>query len=136
MKLNEFESTLSTGQKVLYSYDEDSDLLEIIFRQAEATGAIELTESIILRFDLDTAEPLSLSFIAFSRLIQPTEYEAQYFHLLADEWPEAVREKVEQMLRSGPLNEFLQVAGYLAPHSRYSIPMAMVKRPHVLAQTA
>jgi len=61
--------------------------------QSEAEGAIELTESIILRFDLDTAEPLSLSFIGFSRLIQPTEYEALYFHLLADEWPEAVREK-------------------------------------------
>ena len=134
MKLTELESTLSTGKRVLYSYDEEGDLLEILFRQAEATCAVELTESIILRFDLDTSEPLSLSLIGFSRLMQPAEYDTQYFRLLIDEWPEQVREKVILMLRSAPLNEFMQIASYTPPHTRYAIPLAMVKRPRVLAQ--
>ena len=38
--------------------------MEIIFRQTEATYAVELTESIVLRFDWETSEPLSLSFIS------------------------------------------------------------------------
>jgi hypothetical protein len=62
MELTEYEFTLSTGEKARYSYDKDENLLEIIFRQAEASCAVELTESIILRFYLDTSEPLSLSF--------------------------------------------------------------------------
>ena len=136
MKLTEFEATLSTGQKALYSYDEEGDLLEIIFRQAEATCAVELTESIVLRFDFDMAEPLSLGLIGFSRLIQPAEYEVQHFRLLADEWPEDVRDKVMSMLRSAPLNEFLQVGGYTPPHSREVIPLATLKRPQVLTQAA
>jgi YD repeat-containing protein len=82
------ESTLSTGKPVRYEYDPEGDLLEIVFRQAEATAAVELTESIILRFDLATSEPLSLSFIGFSRLVRPTKYGVQHFRLWADEWPD------------------------------------------------
>jgi len=136
MKLTEFEATLSTGKKALYSNDEEGDLLEIIFRQAEATCAVGLTESIFLHFDFDTAEPLSLSLIGFSRLIQPAEYDVQYFRLLVDEWPEEVREKVMSMLRSAPLNEFLQVGGYTPPHTRDVIPLATLKRPQLLTQAA
>ena len=44
MKLEKHKLTLSTGQQVGYEYDQEGDVLEIIFRPAEATGAIELTE--------------------------------------------------------------------------------------------
>jgi YD repeat-containing protein len=134
MKLTEIESTLSA--QVLYTYDEEGDLLEIVFRQGEATCAVELTDSIILRFDLDTSEPLSLSLISFSRLIQSADYDVQYFRLLTDEWPEELQEKVMLMLRSTPLNEFLQVGSYTPPHTRQVIPLATVKRPYLLAQAA
>jgi YD repeat-containing protein len=107
------ESTLSTGKPVRYEYDPEGDLLEIVFRQAEATAAVELTESIILRFDLATSEPLSLSFIGFSRLVRPTKYGAQHFRLLADEWPDDLQGKVSEMLGSAPLNEFLEVSRQL-----------------------
>jgi len=134
MKLTDLESTLSA--QVLYTYDEEGDLLEIVFRQGEATCAVELTDSIILRFDLDTSEPLSLSLISFSRLIQSADYDVQHFRLLTDEWPEELQEKVMLMLRSTPLNEFLQVGSYTPPHTRQVIPLATVKRPYLLAQAA
>jgi len=73
MKLEKRNLTLNTGEKAIYEYDPESDLLEVIFREAEATCAIELTESIVLRFDWETNELLSLSFISLSGLVQPTE---------------------------------------------------------------
>ncbi|NJN99221.1 MAG: hypothetical protein HC875_36570, partial [Anaerolineales bacterium] len=85
MKLEKRELSLSTGQTVWYEYDQGSDLLEIIFQPAEATCAVELTESIILRFDWETNEPLSLGFISISHLVQPTEYGEVHFQLLTDE---------------------------------------------------
>ncbi|OIO88111.1 MAG: hypothetical protein AUK03_16820 [Anaerolineae bacterium CG2_30_64_16] len=117
-----------------YEYDPEGDLLEIVFRRAEATGAVELTESIILRFDLATSEPLSLSLIGFSRLIRPAKYGMQHFRLLADEWPDELREKVSAMLHSAPLNDFLQVGSYTPRRARRPIPLAAIKQPQALAQ--
>jgi len=133
MKLEQLELTLSTGEKVWYEYDRDSDILEIIFRPAEATCAIELTESIVLRFDWETSEPLSLGFISFSRLAQPAEYGEMHFQLLADEWPNKAREKVWAMLQSFPLNEFLKLGSYAPSHTRQILPVAAVKRPRMMA---
>jgi len=132
--MREFASTLSTGKPVHYEYDPEGDLLEIVFRRAEATGAVERTEGIILRFDLATSEPLSLSLIGFSRLIRPAKYGMQHFRLLADEWPDELREKVSAMLHSAPLNDFLQVGSYTPRRARRPIPLAAIKQPQALAQ--
>ena len=134
MKLEKRDLTLSTGEQAWYEYDQDSDILEIIFRPGEATGAIELTESIILRFDWATNEPLSLSFISVSRLIQPTEYGEVHFQLLTDEWPAEAQDKIWQMLRLPPLTEFLKLSSYAPAHSQQIIPMTTVKQPLLLAQ--
>jgi YD repeat-containing protein len=136
VNMMELASTLSTGKPVRYEYDQEGDLLEIVFHRAEATCAVELTESIILRFDLATSEPLSLSFIGFSRLVRPAKYGTQHFRLLADEWPDDLREKVSAMLHSAPLNEFLQVGSYMSRRTRRPIPLAAVKQPQALAQFA
>ena len=82
MQLDKRTITLSTGETAWYEYDRDGDVLEIIFRPAEATCAVELTESIILRFDWETNEPLSLSFISLSQLVQPAQYGPIHFQLL------------------------------------------------------
>jgi hypothetical protein len=136
MKLDKRELTLNTGEKAWYEYDQDSDMLEIIFRLGEATCAIELTESIILRFDWETNEPLSLSFISVSRLIQPTEYGEVHFQLLTDEWPDEVQDKIWKMLRMPPLTEFLKLSSYAPAHTHQIIPMTTVKQPLLLAQAA
>ncbi len=136
MKLEKQKLTLSTGKTAWSEYDPDGDILEIIFRPAEATCAIELTESIILRFDWETNEPLSLSFISISRLVQPTEYGKVHFQLLTDEWPDEVRDKIWTMLRIPPLTEFLTLSSYAPAHTHQIVPMATIKQPHLVAQTA
>lgn len=136
MKIETRELILDTGEKVRSEYDRDSDLLEIIFRPAEATCAVELTESIILRFDWSANEPLSLSFISISKLLQPTEYGEMHFQLLTDEWPEDVHDKIWEMLRTSPLKEFLKLSGYVAAHAHQIIPTTTLKQVDVLSQAA
>lgn len=113
MELEQHVLTLSTGKTGWYEYDRESDLLEIIFRETEAACAIELTESIVLRFDWKTSEPLSLSFLSVSKLLKPTEDGEVFFQLLTEEWPEEAREKVWTMLRKPPVNEFLKISNYV-----------------------
>ena len=131
MELEKHTLTLSTGEQVWYEYDHEGDMLEIIFRSAEATCAIELTESIILRFDWETSEPLSLSIISISRLIQPTQYGEIHFQLLIEEWPEEAQDKVWAMLQSPPLTEFLVLGSYAPAHTHQIIPMTTIKPPHL-----
>ncbi len=131
MKLERHEFNLSTGKKALYEYDPDGDILEIIFHQTEATSAIELTESIILRFNWETNKPLSLSFISILNLMQPSEYGEIHFQLLTDEWPVEIKDKILIMLRQPPLNEFLSLSSYTPAHTHQIIPLTTIKEPHL-----
>ncbi len=136
MKLEKRELTLSTGQTARYEYDSDGDVLEIIFQPGEATCATELTESIVLRFDWEKNEPLSLSFISFSRLLQPNPYGEVHFQLLTDEWPDEARDKIWTMIQSAPLNEFLKISSYAPAHTQQIIPMAAIRQSNLVAQAA
>src|SRR4051794_5818384 len=113
MKLEEWTFRLSTDETAKAVYDLDSDLLEIFFQSGEATCAVELTESIILRFDWETGKPLSLSLISASQSTRHTEYGEIHFELPMDEWPDEVRNKVWVMLRVPPLSDFLKLGSYV-----------------------
>lgn len=136
MKIEKRKLSLSKGEQVEYEYDQEGDVLEIIFQPAEATCAIELTESIILRFDWETSEPLSLSFISFSRLIKPAQYGETYFQLLTEEWLDEAQDKIWTMLQEPPLTEFLTLKSYAPAHTHQIIPMATIKTPHLAALAA
>jgi hypothetical protein len=136
MALEKQKLILSTGKTAWIEYDQNGDLLEIIFRSGEATCAIELTESIILRFDWETSEPLSLSFISFSQLIQPTKYGQRYFQLLTSEWPAEIDEQIWTMLRKPPLSEFLTVNSYEPAFAHQVIPMTNINPPHLTTLAA
>ena len=127
MKVEQGELTLSSGHKAIYEYEPDTDLLEIFFQRGEATAAVELAESIILRFDWSTEQPLSLSFISASQLVKPTIYGEPNYQLLVDEWPDPLQEKVWRMLRTSPLNEFLLLRSYTPAHSLEPVPMATIQ---------
>lgn len=131
MNLQKLSLPLTTNQTAWLEYDQDCDLLELFFQSAEATCAIELTESIILRFDWDSGEPLSLSFISISKLVQPSKFGPVHFQLLNEEWPDEVQDKVWNMLQRGPLNEVLTLSSYVPAHSRQIIPMAAIKQPRL-----
>ena len=136
MELKKIEQKLATGRSIWYEYDQEGDILEIVFRAAPETAAIELTESIVLHFDWKTNEPVRLSFISFSRLIQPTEYGETHFQLLADEWPEEVQEKIWMLLRTPPLSEFLKLSSFTPTHTRQPIPVTSIKRPNMVGVVA
>ena len=136
MELQKFEQKLANGQTIWYEFDLEGDLLDIVFRSGEATAAVELTESIVLHFDWNTNEPVRLSFISFSRLIQPTEYGEAHFQLLTDEWPGETQEKVWGLLRNPPLSEFLKLSSFAPSHARQPIPVASIKRPHFVGVAA
>jgi hypothetical protein len=136
MELEKQELILSTGATAWCEYDRNGDMLEIIFQAGDATCAIELTESIILRFDWETNKPLSLSFISFLRLIQPTEYGQPYFQLLTDEWPKEIQQQIWTMLRNLPLTEFLTVSSYAPAFSHKIIPTTGIKPPHLATLAA
>ena len=131
MNLKKQELTLHSGKTVLVEYDQDGDMLEIIFREGEATCAIELTESIILRFDWETSEPLSLSFISYSHLLRPNRYGEVHFQLLTDQWPKEAHDKIWNILQSTLLSEFLELSTYAPANSRELIPMTAIKRPYL-----
>jgi len=133
LRLTRFDSILDNGQTVHYCYDEEGDILEIIFRKARATCAVELTESIILRFDLEKEEPLSLSFVSYSRLAQPTEVGPRSFRLKLDSMDDEVRQKVVRIITSSPVNQFLKVSSYTRPRARRSEPITYVERLPALA---
>lgn len=128
MVIDKFEVNLSTGQKAQYEYDREGDVLEVIFRPGEATCAVELTESIILRFDWETGEPMSIGFIGFSYLIKPAEFGETYFQLLHDEWPDEVQTKVWDILHSPPVVEFLKVGSFTPSHKQKSVPIASLRQ--------
>lgn len=136
MELEQKEFTLSTGKKVWYEYDRNSDLLEIIFRRAEATCAIELTESIVLRFDWNAGEPLSLSFISISKLLKPADYGERFFQLLTEEWSQDAQEKIWSMLRKPPVSEFLTLSSYVPAHTYQNIPMTSIKHAPAFMRAA
>ena len=127
---------LRTGQTAQCEYDRNSDMLEIFFRDADATCAVELTESIVLRFDWETNEPLSLSLLSVSKLLKPTEYGDPFFQLLADEWPDEARGKIWDMLRKPPLNEFLKLSSYVPAHTYRAIPMTSIQQTPALMRAA
>ncbi|MGH7492882.1 MAG: DUF2283 domain-containing protein [bacterium] len=136
MNLDKREITISSGETAWYEYDRKGDLLEIIFRPGEATGTVELTESIILRLDVDKAMPLSLSFISFSRLLPSQTYGELHFQLLAEEWPEEIRNKIWTMLKTTPLSDFLKLSSYAPAHTHQIMPMAAIRQSHFVAQAA
>jgi hypothetical protein len=136
MEIEKREVTLCSGEKVWIEYDREGDLLEIIFRPTEATCAVELTESMVLRFNWDTNEPVSLSLISFSKLRQPTAYGEVHFQLLTEEWPEEAQDKIWTMLRTIPLAEFLKLSSYIPAHTDRIIPTTTLKQPEVLSQAA
>jgi hypothetical protein len=136
MKLETGNFTLSTGELAYFEYEPESDFLEIFFRQGEATYAVALTDSIILRFDWETAAPLSLSLVSASKLMQPAEYGQMYFEVSVDEWPEEALEKIWSMLREPPLTDFLRLGSYAPAYAYQVIPLATLKQSPLIAHAA
>ena len=97
-------------QNIRIEYDREGDVLEIFF--AEGTGrGLELTDEIVLRYDIQTGRPLSLIFLTFSKLMQPTEYGPESFYLDGlQRLSPTEQNKVMKILTSPPVNRYLRVS--------------------------
>ncbi len=126
--LIEREVTLD-GQTITYSYDEEGDIMEIFFRRGGGVG-VDLTDNIVLRYDQETEEALSLILISFSKLIQPTKFGPPSFRLTAlSELPPDMQQSVLDILNSFPVNRFLRVSGlFLSPGGELQ-PITYLEKP-------
>lgn len=112
------------GSTVELEYDEDGDILEIIFARGRATSAVELTDNIILRFDRARAKPLSLSLLGFSVLTRPALVGPRSFRLTGlAHLPAELREAVTKIITTPPVNQFLQVASFYPSRPRRAKPI-------------
>ncbi len=136
-ELQIYQVTTDEGQTVELEYDQEGDMLEIFFERGSASGAIELADPIILRFNRETGQALSLSVLTFSQVIQPTELGPRSFQLDGLEpLPSTLREKVLNMITTPPVSHFLKIVAYYPQAEQPPIPISYIERAAALPLAA
>jgi hypothetical protein len=125
--------TARDGTPVRFVYDEEADILELLFGEnAPATG-IELTDHIILRLDRKTKRAVSLMLLHFSILSEQTEYGPRSFPLeKLQRLPEDLREIVLRLLTSLPVSQFLKLSQLQTTQPKFT-PVAYLEAQPLLA---
>ncbi|MCF8129304.1 MAG: DUF2283 domain-containing protein [Deltaproteobacteria bacterium] len=123
----ETEIIATDGTPVRLVYDREADILEIFFGQNEPGTGVELTEHILLRVNLQTRQPISVTILHFSILTEHTEYGPRSYALeKLIEVPEDLRELVLHMLNAMPVRQFLKVTHFQASPTK-QIPVTYVE---------
>lgn len=118
----------TSEQEIVYSYDEEVDILYISFSPGEkATSAVELNDNILLRFNLADKRAVGLTLMDFSVLIQMTELGPRGFPLtglgdLDAEW----REMVLELIKKPPVNQILKLLVY-SPSLSEETPLTLIQ---------
>jgi hypothetical protein len=127
------------GQAITYSYDQAGDVLEIVFQKGGGVGT-DLTEHIVLRYNLERQEALSLILTSFSQLTRPTPFGPPSFHLAAlSELPPEMQQTILHLLNTPPVHHFLKLSSLrLSPGGEVQpitslAQLAELTRPEVLA---
>ena len=129
MHIQKIEVVSDDGQNVHLAYDEECDILEVVFKGIEANCAIELTDHILLRFNLEKERAAGLSVLDFSLLARSTEMGPRNFPITGlDDLPEDMRSTVLKIITTPPVNRFLKVSCFTPSPSR-RIPITYVERP-------
>ncbi len=68
LRIRETDITTDDGQLIHFAYDEEGDIMEIVFNDRQATCAVELTDNILLRFNLEGRQAIGLTLLDFSVL--------------------------------------------------------------------
>jgi hypothetical protein len=126
-----YQEQLDNGQSARIEYDREGDILEIFFAEGSGRG-LELSDEIVLRYDVKTGLPLSLIFVSFSKLMKPTEYGPESFHLHSlKRLPVSERERVMHILTTPPVNRYLHLSALSLAHKKLA-PIVYV-RQHLAA---
>ncbi len=128
--------TFDDEQDVHLAYDEEVDVLEVVFKGVEANCAVELTDHVLLRFNLEREQAAGLSVLDFSLLVRSTEMGPLSFSITGlDDLPKDMRQTVFKIITTPPVNHFLKVSCFTPSPSRH-IPIAYVERPAALSAWA
>jgi hypothetical protein len=120
---------VDNGQAIHLAYDEESDILEVVFKGIEATCAVELTEHILLRFNLEQERAAGLSILDFSLLARPTEMGPLSFPVTGlENLPGDMARIVLKIITNPPVNRFLKASAF-TPSPPKRIPITYVERP-------
>ena len=132
LKIERYQVVTTEGQTVELEYDQEGDMLEIFFERGAASGAIELADPLILRFDRDSGRALSLSILTFSQVGELTELGPRSFPLDGlQTLPGPLRQTVIKMITTPPVTHFLKVMLY-APRSEQPLtPISYIERSAV-----
>ena len=126
--LIEREITLER-QTIIYSYDKEGDVLEILFQKGGGLG-IDLTDNIVLRYNRESEAPLSLIMTSFSQLTRPTQFGPPSFQLTAlSQLPPDMQQTVLHILNTFPVNRFLKVSGLLLSTGGELRPITYLEQP-------
>lgn len=127
--LFQYEEKLDTGEMARIEYDKEGDVLEVFFADGSGRG-LELADEIVLRYEPETGNPLSLMLLTFSHLIKPTEYGPESFRLNGMEHlSPSERQKVMTILTSAPVNRFLKVSALaLSADTEQLVPITYVRQ--------
>lgn len=111
----------------VYTFDEASDTLLIIFMLGEKATKIELTDHIILHINKTARYVARITLLDYSLLVQQTAYGSCTFPLTGlAELNEDVRELVLDLLHESPCKEIIRIAAY-TPNDRHIIPVVQVQ---------
>ena len=132
LKLQKTKLKDINGQSVRLVYDEEGDILDVLFGDNESATGIELNDHILLRINQKTGRAVSLTIQNFSILTEQTEYGPRSYPLEnIDTWPEELRELVVRVLKSAPVNRFLKIL-YFQESSSKLIPSTYVESEFVV----
>ncbi len=127
--IQQYQVITEEGQAVILEYDQDADMLEIFFEHGPASGALELADPLILRFDREAGKALSLSVLTFSQVAQMTELGPHSFRLHdLEALPSALRAMVIRIITTPPVSHFLEVVAYYPQTEQHPVPISYIKR--------
>ena len=96
------------------SYDEEGDIMYVVFLPGEKAMNVHLTEHILLRLQPQTKTAIGLMLLDFSVLMQSTEAGPRSFPLAElTQLPGYLKATILELLTSPPVNRFLTTSLYM-----------------------
>lgn len=119
----------------VYTYDETSDTLSIVFAPGETATGIELTDHILLRVNKRERRAIGLTLFDYSILAQTTDLGPRSFPLTGlDQLSADLRAMVLEILLHPPVRDFLSLSAY-TPSLAETIPIISVQSLSVAPST-
>ncbi len=128
--------TTSNGQTARIEYDSEADILEIFFESVQATTAVHLHDSIVLRLNQAERRPSGLIIIGYKKLSRPTAVGPRSIPLNGlENLPDDLRTLVIELITTPPVSDFLKVTSY-SPTEDQLVTLAYIDCPAALALAA